>query len=100
MLRKNFLKSMAFAALASNFLKHIPLPVEPEPELKVLLASPTKEAAKIHYQHVQYALGFKVSQEMIEDDAYSRQVQEKMMDAWRHEMLTRFNTDLDFHSAY
>lgn len=98
MLRSSFLKSMAFAALASNFFKHIPLPVKEE--VKILLASPTKESAKIHYQHLQFGLGFMVSKQILEDDVYSREVQESILKAWRRETLLRFNTDLDIHSTY
>lgn len=65
MLRRAFLKRMAFAAIATA-LPHIPLPSKRDewetswdPRLEVM-----------HYRHVTYALGFAVSKELLEDDVY------------------------------
>lgn len=62
--RRQFIKSVLGAMAASA----LPIPVDGGP--RILIASPTEEAAKVYLQ--QYMLGFRVSRELIEDDVYSK----------------------------
>lgn len=87
-LRREFLKRMAFAVLASA-LPHVPLPKKEE-EWTEQYDLPTDT---IRYQHTQYAVGFIVTSEMMEDDLYgngmNRMVNELKKELER-ELVLRF----------
>ncbi|MGD9631341.1 MAG: hypothetical protein AB7V18_19050 [Pyrinomonadaceae bacterium] len=87
-LRREFLKRMAFAVLASA-LPQIPLPKKEE-QWTEQYDLPTDTA---RYQHTQYGLGFVVTAEMMEDDLYGagmdRMVNELKKEL-EHELILRF----------
>ena len=87
MLRRAFLKRMAFAAIASHFLEHIPIPMDEVVVDEVILAD-IYPSVSGRYYYTQYVQGFIVSDEMIEDDIYSTMLEHN------RQLITRFNMPL------
>jgi hypothetical protein len=89
MLRRSFLKRAALAAIASGWLGKLPFPSDEDPEpippgvYQAKIVSVDTEAHP-RYIAVTYALGFKVTQEMIEDDVYGSE--DQLM-----QLITRFH---------
>ena len=97
MLRRGFLKRMAFSALATVYLE-IPLPKELSHDERAT-ATYALSRPLHYYKTTTFSLGFKISETLMEDNLYSAKVKESMLSEWRKEMITRFNTDLDIHQA-
>lgn len=94
-IRREFLKRMAFAALASA-LPRIPLPKEETTALQSVWENEWDPRAQVmRYQHTQYQVGFSVTKELLEDDLYSARFQKHLIEGLKEELLTRFHLSFE-----